>query len=187
MRRLLLLALLVLPLITTPDASQAQPSTVILVRHAEKADTPGPDPELSEAGAARAKALGEALADAGVGSVIATQYKRTSATASDVLSARGITPIIVPASRDLAAHLKAVADAVRGRPAGETVLVVGHSNTVPGIIGALGGPKMEDLCDADYDNLFILRMDGERPTLIRALYGAADDESSCSRQMQMRD
>ncbi len=174
-------------LATTAISSQAQPSTVILVRHAEKAATPGADPELSEEGAARAKALADVLADAAIGSVVSTQFKRTSATASEVMKARGLTPIVVPASRDMAAHLKAVADSVRARPAGQTVLVVGHSNTVPGIIGALGGPKMEDLCDADYDNLFILELDGDRVNLIRARYGAEDDESGCTREMKVRD
>jgi broad specificity phosphatase PhoE len=185
MRRLSI-PILALALFAAPDASEAQPSAIILVRHAEKANTPGPDPELSEDGMARAKALGEVLAHAGIDAVIATQYQRTSATASYVMSARRLTPIVVPASRDMAAHFKAVADAVRSRPAGETVLVVGHSNTIPGIIGALGGPKMEDLCDADYDNLFILEMEGDRPALIRARYGAPDDESSCTHQMQVR-
>lgn len=164
----------------------AQPATVIIVRHAEKASTPGPDPELSAEGVARAKALAVALADANVGSVIATQYKRTSTTAAEVMAAHNLTAITVPASRDMAGHLKAVAEAVRARPAGETVLVVGHSNTVPGIIGALGGPKMNDLCDADYDNLFILRMGADRVSLIRAHYGVADDETGCGRDMRLQ-
>jgi hypothetical protein len=56
------------------------------------------------------------------------------------------------------------------------VLVVGHSNTVPAIIAALGGPKLPDLCDAAYSNLFLLHLpaDGSAPRLVRSQYGVAD-------------
>ena len=168
-------AAVVLPLCAFTPAG-AQPSTVIIVRHAEKAATPGPDPALSDAGVERARALAAAIDGARVESVIATQYKRTSETAAPLLEARGLQPITVPATRDMAAHIKAVADAVRAQPAGATVLVVGHSNTVPAIVNALGGPKMPDLCESDYDNLFILHFDsGSVPRFVRARFGAPDD------------
>jgi broad specificity phosphatase PhoE len=69
---------------------------------------------------------------------------------------------------------------------GETVLVVGHSNTIPAIIGALGGPAMPELCDAEYANLFVLSMPARgRPRLVRASYGAPDaaGASGCNRGM----
>jgi broad specificity phosphatase PhoE len=169
-----------LPLCAT-SAVMAQPSTVIIVRHAEKAVTPGPDPALSEAGTERARALAAAIADAEVGSVITTQFKRTSETAAPVVAARGLEPLTVQASRDVPAHIKAVAEAVRTQPAGTAVLVVGHSNTVPAIINALGGPTMTELCESDYDNLFILQFTAESsPRLIRARFGAPDDADGTS-------
>lgn len=169
-----------LPLCAVP-AVMAQPSTVIIVRHAEKAVTQGPDPALSEAGIARARALAGAIADAEIGSVITTQFKRTSETAAPVLAARGLKPVTVPASRDMPAHIKAVADVVRTQPAGAAVLVVGHSNTVPAIINALGGPRMTELCESDYDNLFILQFTADSsPRLIRARFGAPDDADGTS-------
>jgi hypothetical protein len=67
------------------------------------------------------------------------------------------------------------------------VLVVGHSNTIPGIIAALGGPRMPDLCDGQYASLFVLNMQTTAaPKLIRATYGAADVPGSdaCSRTMR---
>ena len=156
-------------------AVTAQPSTVIIVRHAEKTATPGPDPALNEAGVERARALAVAIDGARVGSVITTQFKRTRETAAPLVAARGLEPVTVPATRDMAAHIKAVADVVRAQPAGETVLVVGHSNTVPAIINALGGPDMAELCESDYDNLFILQFDsGTSPRLIRARFGEPD-------------
>jgi broad specificity phosphatase PhoE len=59
---------------------------------------------------------------------------------------------------------------------GEKVLVVGHSNTVPDIIEAAGGPALPDIDDGEFDNLFVLtvcRCDRRRVTLLNLQYGAA--------------
>jgi len=53
-----------------------------------------------------------------------------------------------------ATHIAAVAKAVQ--QAKGVVLVVGHSNTVPAIIKALGGPTLPDICDANYSYFFVL-------------------------------
>ena len=166
MKKLLLAFLILAP------ALGAQPATVIIVRHAEKASQTEADPVLSDAGTQRARDLATALGDAGIGSVITTQYQRTRLTAADVLAATKLTPIVVRAGG--AAHAVDVAAAIRARPAGEVVLVVGHSNTVAAIIGALGGPKMGNICDSQYSNLFIMEMTGPAPKLIRANYGKPD-------------
>ncbi|HEY4658820.1 MAG TPA: hypothetical protein VIH11_04850, partial [Gemmatimonadaceae bacterium] len=82
-------------------------------------------------------------------------------------------------------HAKAVAVAVR-KHGGQTVLVVGHSNTVGAIIAALGGPRVPDLCDTQYSNLFTLVIEGSSAKLIRASYGAPspDPAASCANQMR---
>ena len=80
------------------------------------------------------------------------------------------------------AHVDAVAAAVRARPAGDVVLVVGHSNTIAAIVAALGGPKLPDLCDPQYSMLFILEFPATGPPrFIRARYGAPDpaDADKC--------
>jgi broad specificity phosphatase PhoE len=161
----------------------AQPSTVILVRHAEKAPAPANDPLLSAEGLQRAMDLASALAGARVTSVVTTQFQRTQLTAKPISDALGKAPIIVPAASPMAAHLEAVAAAVKGRPAGDVVLVVGHSNTIPAIVGALGGPKLPDLCDAQYSQMFILEFPAAGPPrFIRAKFGAADpaDADKCT-------
>ena len=161
-----------------PNAS-AQPTTVVLVRHAEKAAAPGPDPELSESGLARAAALAYALGDAGVSSIITTQFKRTRATAAQLAERLGLTPTTVRAGAELAAHAQATAKAILARPAGEVVLVVGHSNTIPAIIRELGGPMMAELCDSEYDKLFVLQIDSAGSArLFRTRYGAPDDPNA---------
>ena len=71
-------------------------TTVIVVRHAEKATGQGDDPHLSEAGEARARALARALENAGVTSVITTQFVRTAETAAPTARAAGVAPEVVP-------------------------------------------------------------------------------------------
>jgi broad specificity phosphatase PhoE len=168
---------------SVPAVGASQPATVILVRHAEKASATERDPVLSEAGTQRAKDLAAALSDAGVGSVFTTQYQRTKLTAADVLAATKLAPIVVSAGG--ITHASDVAAAIKARPAGEVVLVVGHSNTVNALIGALGGPKMGDICDSQYSNLFIMQMTGPAPRLIRANYGRPDPaDPACATTMR---
>lgn len=155
-----------------PRAAAAQaPTTVIIVRHAEKGTTPANDPPLTEAGVARARALAAALAHAGVSAVITTQLTRTRETARPTAEASGVTMETVPTGASVAEHAKAVAAAVR-KHAGQTVLVVGHSNTVMRIVEALGGPKLPDLCDSEYSGLFTMVLDGPRAGLIVSAFGA---------------
>lgn len=165
----------------------AQPSTVILVRHAEKGATPANDPLLTVEGTQRALDLAAALSGAHVTSVVTTQLQRTQLTAKPISDALGKPPIIVPVAAPVSAHVEAVAAAVRARPAGDVVLVVGHSNTVPAIVAALGGPKLPDLCDPQYSTIFILEFPASGPPrFIRAKYGAADpaDAGSCAGAMR---
>lgn len=174
-------------LVVATSSASAQPATVILVRHAERAVAPANDPVLTDAGVARAQALRAVLADAGVSAVVATQYQRTQLTARPLADSLKLDFTVVRAGSPLQAHLDSVAAAVQRHPAGSVVLVVGHSNTVPGIIAALGGPRMPDLCDGQYSSLFVLSMaDRGTPRLIRASYGAADapESDACSRTMR---
>lgn len=136
-------------------SAQAPARTVYVVRHAEKVDN-SRDPALSERGARRAMALADALANARIDGVVVTQFIRTRDTAAPTSDAHSVQPVVVAAGGgSVAHHAAAVADAVRSLDAG-SVLVVGHSNTVPAIVAALGGPGMPDICDSQYSNLFVL-------------------------------
>lgn len=133
-----------------PSVSFAQ-RMVILTRHAERADgaaTMGSsDPKLSAAGTERAAKLAAMLSDANIGAIFTTEYARTKDTAAPLALKIKITAEAVSASQ-----MNALIDKIKALP-DATVFVVGHSNTVPMIIKALGGPDVS-IGDNEYDNLF---------------------------------
>ncbi len=179
-----LLSLALLAGLGSTLAAQEAPTVVILARHGEKGTTPANDPPLTEAGVARAQALAKALAGAKVGAVISTPLTRTRETARPTAEAAHLTiETVATGARD--AHAKAVADAVR-KHAGQTVLVVGHSNTLAPIIAALGGPALDDLCDSEYSSLFTLVLEKGGARLIRGTYGAPspDQPTGCPNSMR---
>jgi broad specificity phosphatase PhoE len=161
-------------------SSAAPPTVVLLVRHAEKGAQPPQDPPLTSGGEERARALVAVARDAGVSAIITTQFERTRKTAEPTAIALHVTPEVVTAG-PAAQHAKAVAEQVL-KHSGGTVLVVGHSNTIPAIVGALGAPQPRDLCDSEYDQLFVVVIgDAGPPRLIRSRYGAANvDDPSCA-------
>jgi broad specificity phosphatase PhoE len=161
-------AVLILIAVAAADA-RAQTTVVILVRHAEKADD-SRDAPLSEPGRRRAEALAAALADAGVQAVYATQYERTRDTAAPLARAAGVEPVILATAGDAAAHAAAVAAHIQAHDTGRTVLVVGHSNTVPAIIRALGGADVGTIGDDEYFHLFVVLLDGSGAGVVRATY-----------------
>ena len=123
------LALFLLVFVSVSNAS-AQP-VVVIVRHAEKATNGGTDPDLSSAGHARADALARILKDSGITAIFTTEFKRTQETAAPTATSAHVAPMVV-AAKDTAA-LVAKLHQLNGN-----ALVVGHGNTIPNIIKALG-------------------------------------------------
>ena len=136
-------------------------STIFIVRHAEKADATK-DPDLSEAGRARAEALAKTLRDAKITAIYATEFKRTQQTAAPLAKALGITVTTLPAKDNAALMAKL-------RASNGNALVVGHGDTIPDLIKALGISDPINIAENDYDNLFVVVLD-EKPHLIRLHY-----------------
>lgn len=154
-----------------PLAGQA--SLVIIARHGEKADTTGDTP-LSPAGEARAAALARVVADTRLDAVFVTEFVRTQRTGAPAAAARGLKERIIPVHDDSVAHARIVAAALRAERPGSAVLVVEHSNTIPLIVAALGGPAVK-VCRLEYATLFVMVLDRGRPArLLRSRFGAAD-------------
>ncbi|HWS72034.1 MAG TPA: phosphoglycerate mutase family protein, partial [Thermoanaerobaculia bacterium] len=155
-------------LLTAFTAAAKQPTTVILIRHAEKAGPSG-DVPLSEAGIARGQELARVLADANVKTILVTQFVRTQQTAAAIAKATALTPVVVTVNADYA---KAIAAKVAEHP-GETLLVVGHNNTTQDVIRQLGIADAPSIAETEYDNLFLVTLTDGAAKLTRLRYGAA--------------
>jgi broad specificity phosphatase PhoE len=142
------------------------PATVYVVRHAERSLEPPDDPHLSDAGYQRARLLVDQLNTETIAAILSTDTRRTRETAAPLAEAVGI-PVRIYDPGDPASL-----DALLAEPAlnGRAVLVVGHSNTVPGIVGRLSGAPVDPIDDDEYDRLYRLDRNengGLTATLIR--------------------
>jgi broad specificity phosphatase PhoE len=134
-----------------PDPAEG--ATFVIVRHGEKATDDPKDPSLAPAGEKRAARLAARLGREPVVAVYATGFRRTQSTAAPTARAHGlaVTPY------DAAMPAADFARDLRARHAAGTVLVVGHSNTVPAIAQALCGCTIEPIPDAEYGRRITLR------------------------------
>lgn len=123
------------------------PTTVLLVRHADRQGTAD---ALTAAGTARAQALAHVMEKSGISAIYTSEAARTQQTAAPTASLLGITPAAVAA-----ADVAGLVATLRTDHSGQKVMVVGHSNTVPQIIAELGGPAVT-IGSAEYDNLYVL-------------------------------
>lgn len=134
---------------TAPDKAAAP--SVYVMRHLQKAE--GQDPALSADGALAAGRLASWFAEDRPTAIYASATRRARETAAPLaarlgLTVKGYDPRDTPG---LVARVKAEAG---------TVLVVGHSNTVPEIVAQLGGARPADLAETDYGDIFRVRRDG---------------------------
>ena len=142
-------------------------TTVLLVRHAEKSKTPPENPLLTEEGRVRSENLNHVLGSAGIKAIYVTQWARTRLTAEPIAKHLGIKPEQMDA-----ADSKKLADTILAKHLGETVLVVGHSDTVPEIIAALEGPSMPELGEFEFDDLFVVTIYAPgKASMVRLKYG----------------
>ncbi len=170
-------------------------TTVVIVRHAEKADA-SPNTNLSVAGLARAQALVSVVDEVGVTAAYSTDLCRTAQTAQPAAQALGLslfvqqtgssaaglggcTPPIATTTSALAAAVGSAEDLaghILAQHRNQAVLVVGHSNTVPEIVAALGNGAFDPITitEPEFDGLFVVtvpRFFGA-PRLLKATYGS---------------
>ena len=128
---------------TVPATAQ---SNVYVMRHL---NTPSgqPDPDLLPEGRRAAEALAAWFGEERPVAIYVTDYKRTRQTAAPLAARLGLTPIVYnPADTPaLIARIRAEHGAV---------LVVGHSNTVPDIVAALGGERPAALAHEDFGDIW---------------------------------
>ena len=156
-----------------------KPVTVFLVRHAEKEDEPRQDPPLKKEGVLRSQELARLLGNAGVKTIITSQFGRTKQTVEALAAKTGVTVTSIslksnPTNPRLIAE-ESTAEVVNKilERGGESVLVVGHSNSVPDVIKMLGGDIVPTINERKFDDLFIVTVYAKGKARVAHLkYGA---------------
>ena len=149
-----------------PAAARAQ-RAVFVVRHAEKiSDT---DERLSDAGRIRAARLSAMLKDADVAAIYSTDTERSRDTVKPLSDALKL-PIQIYDIGGEPVDAGPFLARLRREHATDVVVIVGHSNTVPALLHALGCPGAISLARDDYDNLFVVVPKEKAATLVRLKY-----------------
>ena len=132
-------------------------TTMIFVRHAEKAGPSAEDPGLTPAGQRRAEELARQLVDAdvvaGIDAIYSTPYRRTRETVQPVADALDLPVNIYEPVDDSEDFL----DGLVKKHKGKIILIVGHSDTIPVMIADLGASKkVPPIAEDEYDNIYII-------------------------------
>jgi phosphohistidine phosphatase SixA len=145
-----------------PRQDDFKVTTVFLVRHAERANAPREDPPLLETGTARAQSLARILGKSGIKAIYTSQYLRTKATAEPLAKELGIASVAISLKPTAAnprqvssESIQEIVEKIYQRP-GENALVIGHSNSVPDVIKALGGDVVPTIDEKEFDDLFVV-------------------------------
>ena len=124
-------------------------TTVILVRHADVQQLDGGGVELDDTGYFRSRSLAGWLKPSGITRIYISDYRPTRLTAEPVAKATGAEIVEIPARET--DRLVRELEALRG----DTVLVIGQAETLPGIVTELSGKRPEVGPD-DYSALYIV-------------------------------
>lgn len=147
---LLVFALVLLAGCATASAPVAPPTWVM--RHL---NTPAGerDPDLTPDGQRAAAILAGWFRSDPPRAIYVSDYRRTRQTAAPLAARLGLTPIVYDP-----ADTPGLIARVRAGP--QPALVVGHSNTVPEIVAALGGTRPAPLVHEDFGDIWRVGPDG---------------------------
>jgi broad specificity phosphatase PhoE len=141
---------------------------IIVLRHAPKANMPKKenaavyppsemsrkDPPLNSVGTAKAQAYTELSDLYNISGIYSTNLRRTKDTVMPLSEKIGVKIDTTIKPFDYQAQLKSILD----HHLNKTVVIVGHSNTVPGFINyLLPAEQMPDLAHDAYSDIFILK------------------------------
>ena len=167
---LVLMLLLAVGVVSCGGARQ-RPTTVLVVRHAEKASDADDSP-LTEAGVRRSQALVRVAEDAGVSAIYSSQFRRNRDTAKPLAERLGVPVKEVPVNLgNPGDYGKALARDILEKHTGEAVVVIGHANTVAATVEGLTG-RAAPSGDIQYSDLYVVTVTPSGETrLVKAQYG----------------
>ncbi len=146
--------------------SLAETQVIFVVRHANTTPNSGNNPNLNSEGQIRALNLANMIQDEPLSAIYVTNTNRSMQTAAPASSASGIQTTLYPPL-----DAKALASTIRASDSTDSTLVIAHSNTVPTIIAALGGPLFDDLKEDSFDHFYaVILKDGRHVRTISLRY-----------------
>ena len=137
-----------------PEANNQ--ATYYLIRHAEKVrtDPSDEDPSLDIKGMVRAKGWASYFEPIKIDKIYITKYKRTKQTASLIAQQKMVSPTRYDPNM-------IYSEAFLKETNGKSVLIIGHSNTIPQLVNKLiGEEKFKDMDDSDNATLFKVTLNG---------------------------
>jgi broad specificity phosphatase PhoE len=150
-----LFALLVCAVIAFFIYRAATTTVVVLTRHAEKEMNSIQDPPLSSDGERRAQRLAQMFSAASgpgrLDAIYVSDARRTQQTAAPLAERLGKTAVALPA-----ADVQGTVARVLREHRGGTVLIVGHSNTLPALIRGFSGIDVPAIPDEEYGDVYIV-------------------------------
>jgi len=149
---------------------QLTTTQIFVVRHADRETFD----DLNQLGSTRSSELKRTLLNAGIDSVFSTNFVRTKKTVTPLADAMRLPVLLYDSNPQLIKRILT-------NSAGKTLLVAGHSNTVPQLIKSCGcRPPFENIPDTQFDDLFLIIIEhtgtngltGNTCKLLQIKYGA---------------
>lgn len=138
---------------------ESEITTYYFIRHAEKnrIDAKLKDPKLNADGLKRAENWSKILGNIKFDAVYSTDYSRTIETGQPIATNNNLKITIYKPDdkNEIKTFLK--------NTKGKTVLIVGHSNTIPDFVNAvIGQKKYDEIDDTNNGNLYIVTFIGKK-------------------------
>ena len=131
--------------------SESSLTKIILLRHAEKVLDGSKDPNLTEIGEQRAEKLRYMFSDIKIDNIFSTPYIRTQKTVEKLANEKALK-IETYDPKDLN-----FTDFLFQNVKGSTVVIVGHSNSIPQLVNKLiGNEKYKELSEDEYGKIWIV-------------------------------
>ena len=132
---------------TAPDATAPAMTKVYVTRHFQKAV--GADPDLTAEGRANAARLADILQGEGIRAIFVTATKRSEQSGRPLAERLGLALTVYDPMDPATLEAKV-------RASGGSVLVVGHSNTVPDLVERFGGGRQQPMAEDQFGTLFVI-------------------------------
>lgn len=163
MKSFIKISLGVLLFLSSHSVFAQQTTTIYLIRHSEKVkiDPSDRNPHLNTNGVHRSHTWANFFKDIPLDDIYSTSYHRTEETVKEIALEKNLKVKSYTPSNE------AVASIVNNN-LGKNLLLVGHSNTVPGHTNhLLGHPQFEDMSEGDHHSLFIVQLENGSANVVR--------------------